>query len=386
MKKTILAAVAGSLVAAQFAAAQSSATAGAAPAKAASSWADKVTIKGDMRFRFDQIDQEGKDVRDRARIRARLGAYGKVTPELDTGIELSTTEDGDPVSSNQTLGNHLDRENAYFDLAYFDYHPEPIPGTRVVAGKMENPFIKVSDLMWDNDLNPEGVALKIKSEREDSGLALFLNGGSFWIQERKDADETMLYGGQAGLKVNLDETTYVQAGAGYFLYDNIEGVTVLNSDITKGQGNSVEKITDEVSGEVTEARYLNGYEITEIFAEAGCDVGIPVTVYGNYVVNSDADDEDTGYLAGFRLGKTKDPGSVDFDYNYRSLDKDAVVGAFSDSDSFGGGTDGEGHRVSVGYQIAKNLKGQVTYFMNEIAKSGDGSDYDRLLIDFNAKF
>jgi hypothetical protein len=376
--------VAGSLVASQAAKAQSSA--GATPAKPASSWADKVTVKGDVRFRFETIDQEGKDVRERARIRARVGAYGKVTSELDTGIELSTTEDGDPVSSNQTLGGNLDRENAYFDLVYLDYHPEALPGARLVAGKMENPFIRVCDLTWDNDLNPEGLALKFKGENEDSAFAWFLNGGGFWVQERKEDDETMLYGAQAAVKFNMDETSYVQGGVGYYLYDNIEGVTVLNSDPTKGQGNSVEKITDDATGDVIEALYLNGYELADVFLEAGFDIGIPVTVYANYVVNSDADDEDTGYLAGFRLGKTKEPGSFDFDYNYRSLEKDAVVGAFTDSDSFGGGTDGEGHRFAVGYQIAKNLKGNVTYFMDDIGVSGDSSSYDRLQVDLNAKF
>jgi hypothetical protein len=159
---------------------------------------------------------------------------------------------------------------------------------------------------------------------------------------------------------------------------------VLGNDPTTGRGNSVEKVTDE-EGTVTSATYLGEYNLYEGFIEANVDVGIPLRGYGNYVMNNDAFDEDTGYLVGLTLGKAKDPNTFEFDYNYRELENDAVVGAFSDSDSFGGGTDGEGHRFSLGYQITKGLKGNVTYFMNEKAVSKGGLDYDRLQIDLVAK-
>ena len=63
--------------------------------------------------------------------------------------------------------------------------------------------------------------------------------------------------------------------------------------------------------------------------------------------NDDADDLDTGYLAGFKLGKAKSKGSWQFQYQYEDLEADATLGAITDSDFMGGGTDGEGHKFWV---------------------------------------
>jgi hypothetical protein len=71
-------------------------------------------------------------------------------------------------------------------------------------------------------------------------------------------------------------------------------------------------------------------------------------------------------------------------YNYRDLEADAVVGAFSDSDFIGGGTDGKGHMFTAGYAISKNFTTGITYFSNE--KGQQETDYDRLQIDFKLKF
>ena len=89
---------------------------------------------------------------------------------------------------------------------------------------------------------------------------------------------------------------------------------------------------------------------------------------------------------GLRLGKTKAPGSLEFDYNYRELEANAVLGAWTDSDFIGGGTDGKGHKFALGVQLTKVLKGTVTYFMNEKGLTGDSKDYDRLQVDVAAKF
>lgn len=378
MKKAFMAAVMSSIVGAHVASAQNP-----EPAKVATSWADKVTFKGDVRLRYESIDEDGKDTRERWRVRARLGAVAKASSEVDAGIQFSTTEKNDAVSGNQTLTDSYSRKDSYLDLAYFDYHPEALTGLRIIGGKMENPFYRTSDLVFDNDLNPEGVAVKYKADSET--LVGWVLGTYLPAVERSADDDTTLIGAQVGGTLKNDEAKQSYTlGASYYTYDNIEGMTALGNDPTTGRGNSVEKITDE-DGKVTSATYLGEYNIVETFADASFDVGIPVKVYGNYVINHDAVADDTGYLAGLTLGKAKDPGSFDLDYNYRHLEADAVVGAFSDSDSFGGGTDGEGHRISFGYQITKGLKGAITYFLNQKAISKDEVDYDRLQIDLTAK-
>ena len=154
MKRTLTALAAGALVATGTAIAQTP-----EPPKTPTSWADKTTIKGDVRFRHESIEAEGKETRERERVRARLGIFGKPGSDLDLGVQFSTTEKNDPVSSNQTLGDGASRKDVFFDLAYMTWTPVSLEGLSLTGGKMENPFVTVSDLVFDGDLNPEGAAV-----------------------------------------------------------------------------------------------------------------------------------------------------------------------------------------------------------------------------------
>lgn len=353
-------------------------------AKPASFWADKVTVRGDVRYRYELIEQEGKEDRTRNRIRARIGAEAKPADDVTMGLRLSTSENGDPVSSNQTLGNGASRKSVFFDLAYLAWTPESLKGLRLAGGKIENPFIATSDLVFDGDLNPEGAA--IQYSLGSGGAEILLNGGYFWVDERKaDTDDATMIGGQVATRLKSEDLSFL-AGVGYYLFENLEGYgTIANPEDSFGNSTTGGE-EDPATGEVSPLLYANGFEVLNANAEIGLSLGLPVSLYGDYAVNQDADDDDTGYLVGLRIGKTKEPGSVDFNYNYRELEANAVLGAWTDSDFIGGGTDGKGHKASVGIQLTKVLKGQVTYFMNEIGLNGDSTDYDRLQVDVSGRF
>ncbi|HMO50636.1 MAG TPA: putative porin [Kiritimatiellia bacterium] len=371
MNKFLMAALAGSMFAgAHLAIAQD----GAKP-----NWSEKLTLKGDVRARFESIDEEGKETRNRGRVRARLGAYARVNDEIDAAIALASG-DADPISTNQTLGEGFSSKDVRLDLAFIDWHPGALPGS-IVLGKMNMPFIAVNDLQWDGDLNPEGAALKLNVPAGDA-ISLVFNGGAFYVVERGSADETMLYGAQAAI-VMKDDGLNLTAGVSYFLYDNLAGFETISS-ATSGFGNSTDKEMD-ADGKVVKAMYKYDYEILELFAKIGFNVGLPVEIAGNFLQNQEVDDDDTGYMIGIKLGKLKDPGSFDFGYSYRELEKDAALGAFADSDAWGGGTDGKSHKVQLGYQIAKNTSGSITYFMSEKGLD-NGKDYDRLQVDLSVKF
>ena len=61
---------------------------------------------------------------------------------------------------------------------------------------------------------------------------------------------------------------------------------------------------------------------------------------------------------------------------------------FTDSDRWGGGTDGQGHKVYGKYQIMKNLQGGMTYFLDDkkISDASKTKDYSRLQVDVVAAF
>ncbi|MCB1069612.1 MAG: putative porin [Verrucomicrobia bacterium] len=343
------------------------------------SWTDTIKLKGDVRFRLEQIDDATKsETRERARIRARLAAEAKVNDEIKAAIGLASGGD-DPVSSNQTLSDGFSTKDIRLDLAYLTYSPEAADGLNLTLGKMKKPWTMVNDLVWDGDLNPEGAALNYKLGLD--GMALLLNAGAFAVEERSSTDDTMLYSGQAAVEVKQDNMTVLIGGSLYY-YDNIEGFAPVYDD-GDAFGNSTITVGEEDDESIL---YANGFEIMEGFAKVSLDLGMPVSMFGNYVVNNDADDYDTGYLFGFSVGKAKELGTFDFSYDYRELEKNAVVGAFADSDSFGGGTDGRGHRLALGIGLAKNLSGKITYFIDETGISGSAEDYNRLQIDLVGKF
>ncbi len=367
---------------------QADAKAAVKPEVKAVSWVDNIKVKGDVRVRYENIDKEGDPVRSRERYRARLGVEGKVNKEVKAGIGIRTGGE-DPVSGNQTMGDGFTSKDIALELAYVDWQPELTPGLSLIGGKMQKPFFHVSDLVWDGDLNPEGGALRYKLGLGPANL--LVNGAALAVTERSKDSDTMIYAGQMGVDVKTDAGLKFMAGVSYYYYDNMEGFGVIDwEDSFKGYGNTIVKTTD-AEGNVTKAVYADEYRELELLASIGfkCPLtGLPWKFYGNYVKNTEADDNDTGYLAGVSFGEAKAPRSFELGYNYRRLEADAVVGAFTDSDSWGGGANGKGHKLMAAYQVGKNWTLGATYFIDELGiKDGETSkDYKRFQLDLSAKF
>ena len=341
-----------------------------------------VEWKGDVRARHESIDEAGKEQRDRERIRARIGGYGSVADNVKAGVRLSSGSD-DPVSTNETLTKGFSHKGIQLDQAYIEAALLE-NALNLVFGKMNQPWVKpgASDLIFDNDVSPEGVSAKWQSHPE--GNALFAQAGAFAIEERSADDDTMLYSGQAGVLANMGGAK-LTIGGGTYVYENVKGFSPVY-DPAKAFGNSVTKTVDPVTAEET-LFYANDYTLFEGFAElATTVVQVPVALFGHYVVNDEASKDDTGYLVGASVGAAKEKGSYELSVDYRSLEKDAVLGVFADSDSFGGGTNGEGVRLSGKVALAKNTLFGATYFMDAKDPDGKDVDYNRLQIDLSVKF
>ncbi len=343
---------------------------------AAGDWLDNVRVKGDLRYRHEMIDKEGKDTRYRHRLRARVGIEANVSVTTKIGLQLATGSD-DPVSTNQTLDNGFSTKNLMLDLAYFEMKYEAVPGLKIKGGKFKNPFFKPgkSELLWDSDGNPEGGAATF--QRDFQNLSLGLIGAGLWIEERSSNVDSWLAAAQGVLRYHLNEKkSSVTVGGSFFDYINTAGFEPF-FDPEEPMGNTVGD-----SG-----RYVNDYELLELFTEITHKFNdIPVVVMGDYVTNTAADSLDNGWLVGVRVGKTKKPGSWAFRYIYREVEKDAVVGTFTDSDFRGGGTDAKGHEIGGAVQLAKNTAFKATYFINTIGLDKNGSNFNRLQVDLQLKF
>jgi hypothetical protein len=359
-------------------------------------WYEKITITGDVRYRAEWTKQQAKDEDTRDRIRARLRVVGKAAESWSAGVGLATGTD-DPISSNQTLTGGFSKKGIMLDLAYVDYHLGVVAGLSVTAGKMRLPF-KVpyqTELMWDNDLTPEGLTITYLGG-VGTKAHVFLNGGVFDIKDTNpdETGEAWMVGGQAGLEMKPSERLGFTAGAGYYNYEGAVGRTgFYQANEFFGNSTKLWRGRRDIGG-VSYYYYYRGYawDFNIVEALGVLDVKVAgkglLTLYGTYVDNIRADSLGTGWLAGAAARYGEDRGALKLYANYRRLEADAVIGAFTDSEFIGGGTDGKGWELGLAYGAAAGVDVGVTWFLGEkgIVPGASGSDYQRLQIDVQARF
>jgi hypothetical protein len=345
----------------------------AAAKPSASTWAEKVSLQGDFRYRYENIDQElTADERNRQRIRGRAAITAKPQEGLEVGFGLATSESGDPVSSNQTIGSGGSRKDIFVDLAYFTW--APVEGLSLTGGKFKNSLYRPGKhaLLWDGDWNPEGVGAAYTRG------PVFVNAVATWLDSDSNADEALLWGGQLGASTRLGEVVKLTGGLGYFEANTAGKGTFFGSD-TAFADNAFDPLTN---------LYLLDYEVLEAFAELGFTAGdLPINVFADFVQNGDADEFDTGWAAGLVVGAAKAKGTWEASYAYQELEADAVFGLLTDSDFGGGGTDNKGHVFRGTYAVGDKWNLAFSYFLNKIEQNtGTEQDYDRLQLDLNVKY
>jgi hypothetical protein len=286
-----------------------------------------------------------------------------VADNVTVGLMLASGDD-DPVSANQTLDGGFDRNPIGIERAFFSW--DATEDLTFIGGKMANPFFKPGShhLIYDNDLNPEGLALQYS--RGD----WFANYAGFWVEERSAADDSILLGGQVGYRGTFDNDMRLTAGVSYYDYRSTQAQTPFWDGSAAG---------NTLVGGV----YANDYNLTELFGELKLTTrNFPLTLYADYVLNSEVSVGDTGFALGGSVGEVSGKGTWRVGYIYQDLEADAVIGTYTDSDWSGGGTGGKGHVVEFNYGFMDRLVFGFRYFLNKReAGTIDERDYNRLQAD-----
>ncbi|MCH7830110.1 MAG: putative porin [Proteobacteria bacterium] len=342
----------------------------ASPASAAEqSWVDRIRFKGDVRLRYESIDEEFAAKRERMRFRARFGFTADVRDDLQVVLQLASGGDN-PVSTNQTFDDGFSRKDIGLDLAYVDWRVNE--SLTIQAGKMKNPVFKAGKvpLIWDSDLNPEGFAARFRSDRMFGTVAIFS------VEERSSADDSLLTVVQAGAKFALGEAWKLTVGAGYFAYSNTVGNRPFYNG--KARGNSVD----------TDGDYLFEYKDTEVFAQVESTFyDLPLQVFAHFAQNNAVSTQDKAFSLGIKLGSAKERGQYEFAWIYQDIEADAVIGTYNDSDFAGGGTDSRGHILKVKVGLARKIFFAGTLFVNAKDRFQDiEHDYTRVQIDIEFRF
>ncbi|MFC1467395.1 putative porin [Verrucomicrobiota bacterium] len=321
------------------------------------SWTSDVKVKADLRYRYEHVQTDDSLSKDRQRIRARIGLSGKVNDEVKAGFRIATGAGAN--SGNDTLDDNWADKSIYLDLAYMTYSPEQVDGLDVTIGKMKKPWYVATDLIWDGDVNPEGVAANYETAAGD--VELFTTAGYMILDDQDESTDWEMFAGQVGGETKLSDNTKLTLAGSVFSYQN----------------------SDEVGVDLDGNPLSEDYTVLQGTAALGVSEMLPVPVkfYVDAVTNVDADEEENGYYAGVKFG---DANKADWEVkvDYRELEANAAPDLFVDSDFAGGGTDVKGFRVKSKYNLSKNFQVGATYIMGE----NGSEDVDTLHLDLISKF
>ena len=361
-------------------------------------WAARTTLRGDVRVRQDYIDIEDEpkyatappgsvlpSVRDRnrQRLRARLGAFTQVNPEVATGFRLASGNTADRRSSNQDLDNFFTKKAIWLDLAYIDYRPTQAPGLTLLAGKINQPWMSLSEVVWDGDINPEGIAAQYSYETR--AATLFGSASYYVLKDNIDGNgkDLAMYALQGGWAFNPADFMRLTLGASHYAFSNDGRRTSFNGPLLEmaANGNTTDK-----------------FGLYELFGQMDVTgLPVPLSIYGQYIVNADADDyfdgttlytdadEDTAWLLGIRTNLA----GVALNYSYRDVERNAVIGYFTESDFAAGYVGSRGHSLRAQYEILKNFSVTVSWMpaKSKVAsRYNDDASVETLMIDLGARF
>jgi hypothetical protein len=397
-------------------------------------WLNRISWDGDFRLRFErdgfpagntlpnQLNPGGgaptgltliantTETHDYLRIQARLGIKALVNDNTLVSFRITTGTTSNPVSTNQTLGTGFNKSTLVLDRAYLQ--STPYNWLTLSGGKMPNPWLS-TDLVWDPDVNFEGVASQLKLKASDQ-LSGFATVGVFPIQDIQKSDTVLanskwLYAAQISGQWTAMDSSVAQFGIALYDFLNVEGTanTAAGSHIydntaaqSMQKGNTLMNVNasgdTNIYGLASKFREL---AITGKMDWANFDP-VHVMLTGDYVRNLGFNSSEilartkqtiapkvTGYQAVLTVGnpRIKKRGDWQTSFVYKYLERDAVLDALTDSDFNLGGTNAKGFIISGSYGLDKETSVGLRWLSTDQI-DGLPLSIDVLQADLNVKF
>jgi len=423
------------------------------------SWVERIKIDGDLRVRYQSelmadgnaepvqylladlngltrasdlgaINSAGYptgntlDDRDRWRLRMRLGLTAQVADWVGVGVRLATGSTTDRVSTNQSMGQNFNKYQVVLDRAYVKL--DPVDWLSLSAGRLPNPWF-ASDLVWDEDLNFEGVAAAFKPKRGPGSFTPFATVGAFPLREDSppSRDDRWLTGVQVGFEWAPVRSTRWKFAVAQYDYRNVVGSVddayhpAYGAEPSYGQyeyGSGLRQKGNTLFR--TNSPYDTGASIWGLASEfrplaitAAVDLAhfdpVHVMLSGEYVKNLDFDRKeiesrtggavrggrDSGYQVRLSVGMPEVREAWDWNayIAYRYLGSDAVLDAFTDSDFGLGGTNLKGYILGFSYGLGRNTALGLRWMSADSIDSptliaGDKFGVDTLQMDLSVRF
>ena len=341
----------------------------------------KLNFYGDFRFRTeldrnsDKTDGTTRDDRDRLRYRLRFGFKYNLNETIEFGGRLRSGNSLNQQSPHITFGKEFQTDDFSIDKAYLKVSDKK--GYWAWAGKNSMPFWLQNELVWDEDVNPEGIAA----------------GGKYMLSEKLNLVPVVGYFivGSAGKTFSEDGSISI---AQLVFNSNLgKNNIVISNGLINGTA-----IPNTPDGTGT---FTMGYNILATsfqlnLKKTGLKLGLDYFEnLKNYKTNTQVNDiyknQTSGYVGSLMYSLKK----IQLSYYYAHIEKYAVIDYFAQDDWVRWGNTNmtrssnfKGHELRATYNFNSKFNTELrTYFVEGIKTTGTNLETGtRIRLDFNIKF
>jgi len=338
----------------------------------------KFKLYGDFRFRGEsdrnskRTDGSYRNDRDRLRYRLRFGFRYNYNEHFELGGRLRSGNPLNQQSPHVTIGDNFRPDEISIDKAYLKY---TYSNYWIWGGKNNMPFWRQNEMLWDDDVTPEGISTGGEFQiTNDQHLSYVLGYYIANRSEKKFNDTGNLIIAQLIFNTNNNDQK-LTASSGFIFGNNLQNIPV-----------PVDSFFMNYKIWASSVQYKWNHFIF------GADLYFNLENYDNNPDIHDVyKDQKTGYTGSIKYTINK----IQFGYCYAHIEKYAVIDYFAQDDWLRWGTptftrssNFKGHEFKARYHI--NSQFNITFrswLVNGIVTTGSHLESgNRFRLDLNFKF
>ena len=325
------------------------------------SWAERLTISGDFRSRYEGFYKSGQATRNRGRFRLRLRLDAKINEDTDFYLQVASGDPGTPASTNQTLKGFFQPKPFNLDRAYIAYNPRAAEAITLGIGKFPTPIMR-TQMTFDDDLNFEGGWEQVSWQPQEH-IDIDLVAIQTAVNEvARGADAYMLGGyGAASFKFGANS---LQVSAANYMWRNTDQIAVAQAS---GQLTSI--LTNRVirNSDGFTTNFASEFNVVDVIAEATLTTphrGYPLRLLVDYAVNTRATtSQNNGFWIEAAYGDPGPVGSWGATYTTGWIEQDVTPSAFVFSDM--PGTNIRLNMIETSYVVKSGFRLDVTLHLTK---------------------
>ncbi len=338
----------------------------------------KLKLYGDFRFRGEsdrnsrRMNGSYRDDRDRLRYRLRFGFKYNYNKHFELGGRLRSGNPLNQQSPHVTIGDDFRPDEISIDKAYLKY---TYSNYWIWGGKNSMPFWRQNEMLWDDDVTPEGISTGGNfSFAHHKSLSYILGYYITNRSEKKFRDDGDLIIAQLVFDTNIEDKV-LTTSSGFLFGNNLQNIPIPEDSFFMDYHLWCSSVQYKSNS------FIIGLDFYQNLK--------------NYDHNPDMEtvykDQKTGYVGSIKYSIHK----FQFGYSYAHIEKYAVIDYFAQDDWLRWGTptftrssNFKGHELKARFHINSQIN--ITFrnwFVNGIVTTGSHLETgNRFRLDFNFSF